>query len=264
MIELVDVTVRRGGKNVVDGVSLHVERGAWVTLIGPNGAGKSSLLAAVSGLLRASGRIAVDRRRLGELGRRGLARLLAVVPQAPLLPPDMTVAEFALLGRTPYLGYFGRLGASDRAAAGEALSRLGLDRLAARRLGTLSGGERQRAVLARALAQGAPVLLLDEPTAALDIGRQQEVLELLAELHAERGMTVLAAMHELTLACQYADRLALIDSGRIVACGPPKEVLSEEAISTHYRATVHVADLGGAGPIVVPVRAGAGAIEEAR
>jgi cobalamin transport system ATP-binding protein len=263
VIELTEVSVRRGGRSVVEDVSLHVERGAWVTLIGPNGAGKSSLLGAVAGLVPAAGRIEVDGRRLRELGRRRLARLLAVVPQAPLLPPDMTVAEFALLGRTPYLGYFGRLGGTDRAAAGEAIGRLRLDRLAGRRLGTLSGGERQRAVLARALAQAAPVLLLDEPTAALDIGRQQEVLELLAELHAERGMTVLAAMHELTLACQYADRLALIDDGRIVACGPPKEVLSEEAIASHYRATVHVADLGGAGPIVVPVRARA-ANEEAR
>jgi iron complex transport system ATP-binding protein len=264
MIELADVTVRRGGRSVVDGVSLRVPRGAWVTLIGPNGAGKSSLLGAVSGLLRGTGRIAVDGRPLGELGKRGLARLLAVVPQAPLLPPDMTVAEFALLGRTPYLGYFGRLGASDRAAAGEALARLGLERLVGRRLGTLSGGERQRVVLARALAQAAPVLLLDEPTAALDVGRQQEVLELLADLHAERGMTVLAAMHELTLACQYADRLVLIDGGRVVASGRPKEVLSEETIAFHYRATVHVADLGGAGPIVVPVRARPGAPKEAR
>lgn len=259
MIELREVTVRLGGRAVVEDVSLCVPAGSWLTLIGPNGAGKTSLLGAISGLLEAEGRIVVDGAERGELGSSQLARLLAIVPQEPLIPADMTVAEFALLGRTPYLGYFGRLGSADRRAAEEAVGRLGLAPLATRRLATLSGGERQRAVLARALAQQAPILLLDEPTAALDIGRQQEVLELLAGLHAERGLTVVAAMHDLTLACQYADRLALIDAGRLASSGLPGEVLSEESIARHYRATVRVAHLDGAGPVVVPVREAAGA-----
>jgi iron complex transport system ATP-binding protein len=258
MIELEHVTVRLGGRAVVEDVSLRVDAGSWLALIGPNGAGKTSLLGAISGLLHAEGRVLVDGDERGELAGRQIARLLAIVPQDPLIPPDMTVGEFALLGRTPYLGYLGRLGRADRRAAEEAVERLGLTGLAARRLGTLSGGERQRATLARALAQRAPVLLLDEPTAALDIGRQQEVLELLAGLHAERGLTVLAAMHDLTLASQYADRLALIDAGRLVACGPAAEVLSEAAIARHYRATVRVAELGDHGPVVVPVRRGGG------
>jgi iron complex transport system ATP-binding protein len=263
MIELERVTVRLGGRDVVEDVSLRVEPGSWLTLIGPNGAGKTSLLGAISGLLDAEGRIVLDGGERGELGSRQLGRLLAIVPQDPLIPPDMPVGEFVLLGRTPYVGYFGRLGRADRRAAEKAVARLGLADLAGRRLGTLSGGERQRAVLARALAQQAPVLLLDEPTAALDIGRQQEVLELLAGLHAERGLTVLAAMHDLTLACQYADRLALIDGGRLVACGEPAEVLSEAAIARHYRATVRVTELGEDGPVVVPVRRSR-AVAEAR
>jgi iron complex transport system ATP-binding protein len=260
MIELEHVTVRLAGRAVVEDVSLRVAAGSWLTLIGPNGAGKTSLLAAISGLLGAGGRIVIGGAERADLGNRQLARLLAIVPQDPLIPPDMTVAEFALLGRTPYLGYFGRLGRADRRAAEQALGRLGLTALGSRRLGTLSGGERQRAVLARALAQQAPILLLDEPTAALDIGRQQEVLELLASLHAERELTVLAAMHDLTLACQYADRLALIDAGRLVACGAPAEVLSEATIGRHYRATVRMTELGEAGPVVVPVRRRRGAL----
>jgi iron complex transport system ATP-binding protein len=170
----------------------------------------------------------------------------------------MTVHEYVLLGRTPHLGMLGRAGARDGEAVEEAIARLDLGPLAARRLGSLSGGERQRAVLARALAQEAPVLLLDEPTTALDLGRQQEVLELVGELRAERGLTVLGAMHDLTLAGQYADRLALLDGGRLVGHGRPDEILGEELIARHYRARVQVVDVDGA-PVVLPVRAGAAA-----
>jgi len=264
VIELDSVTVRLGGRDVVRDVSLRAEPGSWLALIGPNGAGKSSLLGAIAGRLRSSGRIAIDGRERRQLGRRGLARLLAIVPQSPLTPADMTVGEFVLLGRTPHLGYFGREGAADRHAAAHAVGRLELGRLASRRLGTLSGGERQRAVLARALAQRAPVLLLDEPTAALDVGRQQGVLELLADLHTEGGLTVVAAMHDLTLAGQYADRIALIDAGRLVGCGRPEDVLSEAVVARHYRATVRIADLGPAGRIVVPVRPAPHAAEVGR
>lgn len=254
MIELDRVTVRRGGRSVVADVSLRVERGSWLTMIGPNGAGKSSLLAAVAGLLRAEGRIAIDGGAPAGMGRRRTARLVALVPQAPLIPGDMTVGEFVQLGRTPHLGFFARPGGADRRAVADAARSLGLEALLGRRIETLSGGERQRAVLARALAQEAPVLLLDEPTAALDIGRQQDVFELLAGLHAERGLTVLAAMHDLTLACQYADRLALLDRGRLVAAGRPREVLTEAAVERLYGATVRLAEIGGIGPVVVPVR----------
>jgi iron complex transport system ATP-binding protein len=165
----------------------------------------------------------------------------------------MTVGEYVLLGRTAHLGLLGRPGPADRQAAAEAAERLDLALLASRRLDALSGGERQRAVLARAIAQDAPVLLLDEPTAALDVGRQQEVLELVGELRAERGLTVLGAMHDLTLAGQYADRLALLDGGRLVAEGRPAEVLTEERIARHYHARVRVTSVDDS-PVVVPAR----------
>jgi cobalamin transport system ATP-binding protein len=251
VIALERVEVRLGGR--LAGVSLEVPRGGWTTLIGPNGAGKSTLLRAVAGLVAYGGAIAVDGADLRAVGARRRARLLASVPQTPLLPPDMTVGEYVLLGRTAHLGLLGRTGAADRRAAAAAAERLDLEALAGRRLDALSGGERQRAVLARAIAQDAPVLLLDEPTTALDIGRQQEALELVGELRAERGLTVLGAMHDLTLAGQYAERLALLDDGRLVAHGPPAEVLTEETIARHYRARVRVTRID-ASPVVVPAR----------
>jgi iron complex transport system ATP-binding protein len=254
VIALERVSVRYGDRPVVRDVSLSVPRGCWTLLIGPNGAGKSTLLSAVAGAAAHAGCIAVDGTPLAELGWRARARLLATVPQSPLLPPDMTVAEYVLLGRTPHLGLLGRPGRRDREAVDESLGRLDLSALADRPLGTLSGGERQRALLGRALAQEAPLLLLDEPTTALDVGRQQAALELVDELRRERGLTVLGAMHDLTLAGQYADRLALLADGRVVASGTPAEVLTEPLIARHYRARVRVDEHDGL-PAVLPLAA---------
>jgi iron complex transport system ATP-binding protein len=243
------VAVSLGGRTIVDGLSFAVEAGDWVTLIGPNGAGKTTLLRAVAGLVGHRGEISIGGEPVRRLGRRELARRVAVVPQTPLLPPAMTVREYVLLGRTPYVSYLGREGRRDRAATEEAIARLDLAGLAGRELGTLSGGERQRAVLARALAQDAPLLLLDEPTSALDAGRQQEALELIDALRLDAGLTVLAAMHDLTLAGLYASQLLLLSGGRIVAGGGAEEVLTEALIAEHYGARVRVLD--GA---VIPVR----------
>jgi iron complex transport system ATP-binding protein len=244
------LTVELGRRNVVDGVSFSVEHGEWVTLIGPNGAGKSTLLRALAGLVDHSGTVELDGDPIRRLGRREIARRVAVVPQAPLLPVGMTVREYVLLGRTPYVSYAGREGAHDHAAVEQALARLDLGELVERELGTLSGGERQRAVLARALAQEAPLLLLDEPTTALDAGRQQEALELIDTLRLDAGLTVVAAMHDLTLAGQYAPRMLLLSNGRVVAQGAPSEVLTEALVAEHYGARVRVVE--GA---VIPVRA---------
>jgi iron complex transport system ATP-binding protein len=210
------------------------------------------LLRAVAGLAAGEGGIALDDVPLEGLGRRDVARRVAFVPQIPLAPPEMTVAEYVLLGRTPHIGYFGGEGRSDREAAARVLRRLDLVHFAGRRIGTLSGGERQRAVLARALAQEAPLLLLDEPTSALDIGRQQQALELVDGLRRDGGLTVLSAMHDLTLAGQYADRLVLLDGGRVVAEGSPRVVLTPELIGAHYGAAVTVIENGSI--VVVPSR----------
>jgi cobalamin transport system ATP-binding protein len=249
-LSLERVTVELGGRNVVDGVSFSVERGEWVTLIGPNGAGKTSLVRAIAGLVAHRGEIRIGGDTVHSLRRREVARRVAVVPQSPLMPSGMTVEEYVLLGRTPYVSYVGGEGRSDVAAAEAAATRLDLAGLAGRQLGTLSGGERQRVVLARALAQNAPLLLLDEPTSALDAGRQQEVLELIDALRLDAGLTVVSSMHDLTLAGLYAPRLLLLAQGRIVADGAPEEVLTAPLIGEHYGARVRVIE--GA---VVPVRA---------
>jgi iron complex transport system ATP-binding protein len=248
------ISVTLGGARVVDRVSASVDHGEWVTVIGPNGAGKSTLLRAVAGLVAYEGRIEVlgdDARRLT---RREHARRIAVVAQAPTMPADASVRDYVLLGRTPHIGYLASESRSDHEAVARALDRLDLGSLADRRLTSLSGGERQRAVLARALAQEAPVLLLDEPTTALDVGRQQQVLEIVDELRGVEELTVLSAMHDLTLAGQYADRLLLLDRGRLVAAGSAADVLTRALIAEHYRADVRVVGEPETGLVVVPVR----------
>ena len=252
-ISLDGVTVTLGRRQVVRSVTTEVEVGEWVALIGPNGAGKTSLLRATAGLLPCEGAVSVLGTPLGKLSRRERARRLAVVPQEPQTPPWLTVAEYVLMGRTPHLGPLAREGAGDRDAASRALHRLELEELAERTLGTLSGGERQRVVVARALAQQASIVLLDEPTASLDIGHQQQALDLLDRLRASEGLTLVAAMHDLTLAAHYADRVLLLDEGRVVADGVPGDVLTEHALHEHYGARVRVVVVDGA-LAVLPAR----------
>lgn len=254
MITLRDVSIGYGSSPVVRRVSLSVEPGGWLALIGPNGAGKTTLLRGVGGLVPHAGCITLGGVAVHDLVPREVARRVALVPQEPEMPSGMTVAEYVLLGRTPHLSTLAREGARDRRVAGEVIERLGLGALATRELGRLSGGERRRAVVGRALAQQAPILLLDEPTAALDMGRQQEVLELVDQLRRSDGLTVLAAMHDLTLAGQYADALALLVEGEVVACGPADQVLTQPAIERHYGARVRVLPVLAAGRAVVPVR----------
>jgi iron complex transport system ATP-binding protein len=239
MIELRDVTVRFGTVDAVRDVSLTVESGEWIALIGPNGAGKTSMLRAMCRLVAFRGEIELDGQSVRRLSRRELARVIAFVPQTPVTPHELTVAEYVLLGRTPYLAYLGDESRTDRLAAQRALDRLELLSFADRPLGSLSGGELQRAVLARALAQEAPILMLDEPTTALDLGRQQQALELIDSLRGD-GLTVVSTLHDLTLAGQYADRLVLLDRGAVVAQGVPEDVLSVENLESYYEASVRV------------------------
>jgi cobalamin transport system ATP-binding protein len=244
-LELRGVSVTLGGARVVDDVDATLDEGCWTVVIGPNGAGKTTLLRAISGLVRFAGSIRLFGEDVRTLRRRELARQIAVVPQAPVTPPWMTVAEYVLLGRTPYLGPLAKESGSDVQAAVRAIERLDLEEWAGRTLGTLSGGERQRVVVARALAQEAPLVLLDEPTSALDIGHQQQALELLDGLRHDPGLTLVAAMHDLTLAAQYADRMILLRGGRVVADGAPGEVLTEELVACHYDASVRVLEVDG-------------------
>jgi len=235
-----DLRVSFGSTAALDGVSVRVATGEWVALIGPNGAGKTTMLRAIAGMARSAGGIVLDGRPARQLGHRKLARLIAYVPQHPVLPPEMTGLDYVLLGRTPHLGYFAVESGADRTICLELLDRMALADMTGRRLATMSGGEAQRLVLARALAQQAPILLLDEPTSALDLGRRVDALELIDELRRERSLTVLSAIHDLTLAGQFADRLVLLRSGRVAADGEPATVLRDELLSDAFGAGVGV------------------------
>ena len=228
MVSCHDVTVSYRADVALSGVDFTVAGGEWVGLIGPNGAGKSTLLRSIAGLTTYTGSISLPD------GRTPTATDLALVPQSPLFPAGMTVAEYVLLGRTAHLGWLARESAADHQIAGEVLRRLDLARFARRTVSSLSGGEAQRVVVARALAQQTPMLLLDEPTSALDVGHQASVLELVDELRRHDGLTVVAAMHDLTTAARFADRLVLIHDGQLVADGSPAEVLDATLLSHVY------------------------------
>ena len=248
------ISVTLDGVRVLDGVDLTVATGEWLALLGPNGAGKTTLVRALSGTVRHTGTIAFAGGAGGAVTHpRQRARRVAVVPQAPVIPPGITAFEYVLLGRTPHQGL--RLAASldDRRRTLAVLQRLDLERFAQRDLGTLSGGERQRVVLARALVADTPLLVLDEPTAALDLGHQFEILELLAELQQERGLTVITTLHDLGIAGQFGDRLAVLHEGRLVAEGTPSEVLTGERIGRWWGVSADVA-LDEDGRVSVTVR----------
>jgi iron complex transport system ATP-binding protein len=257
-------------------VSCAVGSGSWLALLGPNGSGKTTLLRAIAGLIPYRGTVTLNGPAAGtsapggpaagpsasgvpvtdagSLRPRERARLIAYVPQAPTLPPDMTVTEYVLLGRTPHLSYLAGPGRSDRDAATRAARLLDITRFTERRLDTLSGGERQRVVLARALAQEPRILLLDEPTSALDIGHQQNVLDLVDDLRRSTGVTVVTTLHDLTAAGQYAHELVLLNQGRVEAAGDAATVLTEDRIARVYDARVTVSPDAAGNTVVTLVR----------
>jgi iron complex transport system ATP-binding protein len=253
-VALEHLTVRYGPSTAVRDLTEEVAPGEWVGLIGPNGSGKTTLLRTIARLVEHDGLVTIGGEDSRRLRRRRLACLVAFVPQRPTYPPDMSVSDYVLLGRTPHIGYLSFEGPEDRRVCSRLLERLALGELADRRLGTLSGGELQRIVLARALAQEAPVLLLDEPTSELDLGRRVDTLELVDELRREWGLTVVSALHDLTLAGQFADRLVLLASGSVVAAGSPADVLEESSLAVHFGTSVRVVRTDDEEIVVVPRR----------
>jgi iron complex transport system ATP-binding protein len=250
----VDVTVALDRTPVINSVSCAVSGGGWLALIGPNGAGKSTLIRAMAGLVAYGGTVTLDAVDTRAMKAKERARMLAYVPQEPTLPPALTVEQYVLLGRTPHLGYLATPGRHDRERVRSAMARLDVTKFAQRRLARLSGGERQRAVLARALAGDPKVLLLDEPTSMLDVGHEQQVLELVDELRKDAGLTVVSTLHDLTVAGQYADTLVMLDGGEVVAAGSPQTVLTAALIESVYAAKVNVIAGRDGHPVVAPVR----------
>jgi iron complex transport system ATP-binding protein len=247
------LSIALAGVEIVREVSLRVAPGEWVTIVGPNGAGKSTLLRGLAGLVPVRGSVSVDGQDVHGLAPRSRAKRIAFVPQAPLVPPGMLVSDYVLLGRTPHLPPLGVESQADLDVVADVLARLDLSDLSTRDLSSLSGGELQRAQLARAITQQAGVLLLDEPTTALDLGHQQAALELVDELRLEHGLSVVSTMHDLTLSGQYADRIVLLSGGRMIADGPAADVLQQTSLSELYGARLRVINDDGV-IIVVPER----------
>ena len=249
-----NLTVSYNDIDAVVGFNDLLHSGEWLCLIGPNGAGKSSVLRAAAGLVPYTGSVAIDQTEIPSASARWRAQHIAYVPQAPVIPADMSVYDYVLLGRNPYIKYFSSESTHDRDVIDRVLNRLDLTQFSARKLGTLSGGEVQRLVIARALAQEAPVLLLDEPTSALDIGHQQQALELVDGLRREQGLTIISAMHDLTLAGLYADRLVLMHEGHRVAEGTAKQVLKSETLAEFYGVSARVHHEPDGTVVVIPQR----------
>ena len=241
------VSVSYGSSRALGPVTLDVADGEWVGVIGPNGSGKSTMLKAAVSVVDFQGEVSVS----GSRPRPGVD--IAWMPQGPVLPEGMTVSDYVALGRTPHLGYLEAEKREDIAAVERALGLMSLEPFVSRPLSTLSGGEAQRVVIARALAQEAPVMLLDEPTANLDIGHAVEVLDAIDDLRTTQSLTVVSAVHDLTLAGRYADRLALLSGGLVRALGDPDAVLTEETLAPHYGPGLRVIPDEG-GPVVIPTR----------
>jgi iron complex transport system ATP-binding protein len=254
IVQVHDVSFSYGGRGVLDHVSLQLDPSERVAVIGPNGAGKTTLLKLVGGVLRASaGSVRIDGTDIAEIPRRQMARLVAVVPQELVIPFSFTVREMVELGRTAYMRLFRGFGTVDRLAVEHALDVTDSTCLAARVVNELSGGERQRVLVAMALAQQPRILLLDEPTQRLDLTRQAEILDLIRDVSAERGLTVLSAIHDLNLAALYFDRLIVLSGGVIVADGAPSQVMKADVLEPAYAGRLRFVPVGAsATPLVLP------------
>ena len=240
MLKIQSLSVSYGLHRILHDISFNVQSGEVLALIGPHGAGKSTLLSAASGVIPYPGHVRTNGDDFASLSPIQRAKYIATVPQAVSMPPAYTVWETVLLGRTPYLGFLGQPSQKDEEIARQSLQRVSALQFADRRVGELSGGEQQRILLARALCQSTPILLLDEPTAHLDLQYQVGLLELVSELAHKDHLAVLVALHDLNLAAHYADRIALMVAGNIKAMGKPKEVLLPELIAEAYCLPVQV------------------------
>ena len=254
-VELRHVSVAYSERPVLHGISARVDAGQWLALLGPNGSGKTTALRTVCGLVDFDGDVLVGTTSIRAMGKRALARAVAFLPQHPTMPSGLRAQTYVLLGRTPHLSYFAQETDDDRSVVAAVLRRLGIEALADRDVASLSGGERQLVVLARALAQEPSVLVLDEPTSALDVGHQQDVMEVIDDLRRRDGIAVISAMHDLTVAGQFAGDVVMLSGGRVVASGHVGDVLTEDRIKEHYGASVRIIEDASGAVVVIPVRA---------
>jgi iron complex transport system ATP-binding protein len=255
-VEVKGLSVRVGAKTLISNVTLDFEPGTWSTIIGPNGAGKTTLVETIAGLRRASsGSVTILGDELAAMNERERALRVALVPQHPVVPSGMSVYDYVALGRVAHHGLFHAARDADRVIVESVLDRLSLVDFRDRDVATLSGGERQRMVLARALTQSTMVVVLDEPITGLDLRHQMDMLELMRNEVHDCGLTVIATLHDLTLAGQFADRLVLLDGGGVVLDGTAATVIRSDELAKRYGMNLRVVDVDGS-DVVVPVRHG--------
>ena len=256
VLKFTDVSFRYFENWVIEDISLGVEEGEFVGIIGPNGSGKTTLLKLADGILKPEkGSIELCGRSLAEFGRKSIAQLVAVVPQESLLAFPFRVQEVVLMGRTPHLSRLSFEGKRDLEIAARAMDMTGTGSLASRYVGSLSGGERQRVLIARALAQQPRIMLLDEPTAFLDIRHQIDIFDLIRSLCETEGLTIAAVTHDINLASIYSDRIVLLDAGRVYKEGLPGEVITVANIGNVYKTKILVDSYPDTGlPRITPVR----------
>ncbi|MFB7375955.1 ABC transporter ATP-binding protein [Kitasatospora purpeofusca] len=253
-LEARDLTLAYEARTVAEGLDLRIPDGRVTVIVGPNACGKSTLLRALGRLLKpVRGAVLLDGEELARVPTKRIARRIGLLPQSPSAPEGIAVADLVSRGRQPHQSWWQQWSAEDEAAVAEALERTSTAELAERGVDELSGGQRQRVWIAMALAQGTDILLLDEPTTFLDIAHQVEVLDLVRRLNVERGRTVVAVLHDLNQAARYADHLVAMKDGRIVAQGPPAEVVTAELVREVFGLeSVVVPDPVTGTPLVVP------------
>jgi iron complex transport system ATP-binding protein len=256
MLEIQNVNVAYGSRTILQDISFDVSKGETVALVGPNGAGKTTLIKAISGIVStAAGNIYVNRQDTAGLNEPAIARQISVVPQARQLGGAFTVEHTVMLGRTVHMGWLGAPSEVDRQRVRWAMSVIGIEHLAERRVAELSGGEQQLVLLARALAQDTPVMLLDEPTNHLDLKHKSDLLQLVRRLARKEGLAILMAVHDLNLVSLFADKVALLVDGKLQKVGTPVEVLTPDVIEDAYHAKVDVFQHPDNGhPVILPQR----------
>lgn len=250
-----DLSVGYGERTVLDTLNVDIKRGAVTSIVGPNGCGKSTLLRTMSRLLNPTkGEIVLDGKSIRDIPTRKLATQLGLLPQTPIAPDGIVVADLVGRGRTPHQGILGRWSQQDYDIVAEALETTGISDLAERSIDELSGGQRQRVWIAMALAQRTDTLLLDEPTTYLDVKHQLDVLDLLTELNHDRGTTIVMVLHDLNLAARYSDELVAVSGGKVFAHGHPREVITKENVKSVFGIdSVIITDPVSDQPAVMPI-----------
>ena len=250
-----DVSVGYGERTVLDALNVDIKRGTVTSIVGPNGCGKSTLLRTMSRLLNPTkGEIVLDGKSIHDIPTRKLATQLGLLPQTPIAPDGIVVADLVGRGRTPHQGILGRWSQQDYDIVAEALETTGISDLAERSIDELSGGQRQRVWIAMALAQRTETLLLDEPTTYLDVKHQLDVLDLLTELNRDRGTTIVMVLHDLNLAARYSDELVAVSGGKVFAHGHPREVITKENVKSVFGIdSVIITDPVSDQPAVMPI-----------